>query len=38
MFAPASYARLAKRVEPRVERLPGVRAVCCAQYVFVVSA
>lgn len=34
MFSPDWYARLAKRVEPLLERLPGVRAVVCAQYVF----
>ncbi len=34
MFSPDWYARLAKRLEPVLERLPGVRAVACAQYVF----
>lgn len=33
MFSPDCYARLAKRVEPLLERLPAVRALACAQYV-----
>ncbi len=37
MFSPDWYARIAKRVEPQLERLPGVRAVACAQYVFTAS-
>lgn len=34
MFSPNWYARAAKRVEPVLERVPLVRAVACAQYVF----
>jgi len=34
MFAPDAYSRAAKRIEPLLEALPGVRSVACAQYVF----
>lgn len=34
MFAPDAYARVAKRIEPLLEALPGVRSVICAQYIF----
>jgi ubiquinone/menaquinone biosynthesis C-methylase UbiE len=34
MFSPDWYARLAKRLEPLLERMPGIRVVACAQYVF----
>jgi len=34
MFAPDAYARAAKRIEPLLEALPGVRSVACAQYIF----
>jgi len=34
MFAPDAYARAAKRIEPLLEALPGVRSVTCAQYIF----
>jgi len=37
MFAPDAYARVAKRIEPLLESLPGVRSVTCAQYVFTAS-
>lgn len=33
MFAPDAVARLAKRVEPAVESVPGLRALACAVYV-----
>ncbi len=33
MFCPDWYARLAKRVEPALERMPPLRSLCCAQYV-----
>ncbi|MBA3422796.1 MAG: class I SAM-dependent methyltransferase [Thermoleophilaceae bacterium] len=36
-FSPDWYARMAKRVEPLVERTPGVMALGCAQYVFTAS-
>jgi ubiquinone/menaquinone biosynthesis C-methylase UbiE len=38
MFAPDWFARSAKRVEPVLERLPLLRAACCAQYVFAAAA
>jgi hypothetical protein len=34
-FCPDGAARLLKRVEPMVERLPGVRQVACGTYVVV---
>lgn len=34
MFAPDAYARAAKRIEPLLEAVPGLRSVACAQYVF----
>ncbi len=34
MFCPDWLARVAKRLEPLVERLPGARALGCAVYVF----
>ena len=34
MFCADAYARLAKRAETPLERLPGLRTVACAQYVF----
>lgn len=34
MFAPDPYARLAKRIEPVLERLPAIRTLACGQYVF----
>jgi 2-polyprenyl-3-methyl-5-hydroxy-6-metoxy-1,4-benzoquinol methylase len=34
MFSPDWIARPAKRVEPLLERLPGLRAFGCSQYVF----
>jgi SAM-dependent methyltransferase len=37
MFSPDWYARLAKRLEVPLERLPGLRSVSCAQYVFAAS-
>ena len=37
MFSPDWYALAAKRVEPWLERLPGVRRAACAQYVFTVE-
>lgn len=37
MFAPDDYARAAKRIEPLLEAVPGVRSVACAQYVFTAS-
>jgi len=37
MFAPDAYARAAKRVEPLLEALPGVRSITCAQYIFTAS-
>jgi SAM-dependent methyltransferase len=37
MFCPDWWARAAKRVEPAVERIPLVRAVGCAVYVFAAS-
>ena len=37
MFAPDPYARIAKRVEAWLERLPAVRNLACAQYVFTAS-
>ncbi len=37
MFCPEPLARLLKRLEPIVERLPVIRAVCCGQYVQRVS-
>lgn len=37
MFSPEWYARPAKRIEPALERLPGVRQATCAQYVFTVA-
>ena len=37
MFSPDWYARAAKRVEPALERVPGLRRAACAQYVFTVE-
>lgn len=37
MFCPDWLARAMKRAEPAVERLPGVRALGCAVYVFVAT-
>lgn len=37
MFSPDGYARKAKLVEPVLERLPLLRQVACAQYVFSVA-
>jgi len=37
MFAPDWVAKTAKRVEPLVERTPGLRAIGCAVYVFSAS-
>ncbi len=34
MFSPDPYARAAKRIEPALERQPGLRQVTCAQYAF----
>jgi len=36
-FSPSIYARAAKRIEPLLERVPGLRAATCAQYVFTVA-
>lgn len=34
MFSPDGYARVAKRIEPVLERRQGLRQAMCAQYVF----
>jgi SAM-dependent methyltransferase len=38
MFSPDRYARVAKRLEPALERLPLVRQLTCAQYIFSASS
>jgi hypothetical protein len=37
MFSPGPVARTMKRLEPAVERVPGVRQAACAVYVFVAA-
>jgi len=37
MFSPDVYARAAKRIEPLLESVPGVRNIACAQYIFTAS-
>jgi len=37
MFCPDRYAEVAKRIEPALERRPGLRNLICAQYVFTIA-